>query len=280
MTKSENNIRALIAVPAYNEEQRIPRMLGLLQPWKKDVLIIDDGSCDATPSLVREAGYSCIRHSANVGLSGFFETAVTYAIEQGFTHLITLDADGQHDPRYIPEFIAALRHYELVSGERFHDLSNIPESKIASNLFAVLLFQKFLNISFPDVACGFRAMNINILKEYQGLPRFGIIYDMLAHHAKTGKQTGFIKIPAIYFPDETMNTNSGEIIGLLSTIQKYSSAPELTLLTEAVKNKTGFTIALSGLSFEAIFQQPEHYRFCTDVNPAKQLFTKIHNGYG
>ncbi len=261
MNNPEKNIQALIAIPTYNEDRNISDLLCLMEAWKQDLIVIDDGSDDQTVRVVKDMGFTCLSKESNEGLSGFFSTAKLYAVNKKYTHLVALDGDGQHDPGYIPEFIRALAHNDFVSGTRFGDVSEIPASKIASNFFAIHLFKKFLNLNFPDVACGFRAMKLTALPEKIEVSRFGIIYDMLIQHAITGKSTGFVPIPVIYHPGDPLNTKIPEIDGLLSAISKYNPSPELSGIMDSVKHKTEFRIRLFDLIFEARYQEPDAYFF-------------------
>lgn len=275
MKNSGKNKKTLIVIPAFNEEINIQKLLSQLEPLKNDVLVVDDGSADQTANVVNEMGFACFSRESNLGLSEFFNTARIHAIQHNYTHLISLDADGQHDPQYISRFIKELEHFDLVSGNRFHDLSIVPASKIASNLFAVMLFRKFLNITLPDVACGFRAMKIDAITDFTATSRFGIIYDMLVQHTLAGKQTGFVEIPAIYPVNEPLNTKIPEIIGLLSTIDKYNPSHEVQSMMNAVINKTDFRISISGYQFNAFLTSREEYLFKTNIPRAKKFFSSI-----
>ncbi len=235
-----------------------------MEPWKKDVIVIDDGSDDQTVGTVTGMGFTCLSKESNEGLPGFFSTAKSQAVKNNYTHLVAIDGDGQHDPGYIPEFLQALAQYDFVSGARFGDVSDIPACKVASNFFAIHLFKKFLNLSFPDVACGFRAMKLTAIPETTGLSGFGIIYDMLIQHAFTGKPTGFVPIPAIYHPGDPLNTKIPEIDGLLSAISKYNPAPELASMMDSVKHETEFQIRLFDVIYKASFQEPNTYLFSID----------------
>jgi glycosyltransferase involved in cell wall biosynthesis len=115
----KKNINALIAIPTYNEAQKIPKLLEQLEAWKKDVIVIDDGSSDETIAAVERMGFNCFSRGSNVGLSGFYQTAKKHASAHNYSHLIAIDGDGQHDPQRIPEFIHSLQYYDLVSGNRF-----------------------------------------------------------------------------------------------------------------------------------------------------------------
>jgi glycosyltransferase involved in cell wall biosynthesis len=257
----KKNIKALIAVPTFNEAQNVSKLLVRLEQWKQDVLVIDDGSLDKTKDIVERMGFNCFSRESNIGLAGFYETAKRHALKHNYTHLVAIDGDGQHDPGYIPEFIRALQHYDFVSGNRLGDVAEIPASKLASNMFAILLFKKFLNLTFPDVACGFRAMKLIAIPETNCLSRFEIIYELIILHAKTGKPTGFVPIPAIYHASDALNTKIPEIDGLLSAVIKHNPAPELSNIMDSVKSKSTFRIRLFDMIFEACFQEPGAYLF-------------------
>ena len=276
MNINNDIIYPLIAIPALNEEWNILNLLEGLRPWEKDVIVIDDGSRDNTVRLVKESGFNVISRGFNAGLACFYNTARDFAVTHNYTHLIAMDADGQHDPACIPKFIKALEHYDLVSGDRFHDVEGIPDSKISSNLFAILLFKDLLNITLPDAACGFRGIKLTSLPENAHSPGFGIIYDMMIYHALAGRQISFIRIPAIYHSSDLMNTKIPEIQGLLSTLLRYKPSPELVSLMDSVSNKSDFSITLSACNFTAVFEEPGAYRFETDIPLAKQYFKEIH----
>ncbi|MEI6882923.1 MAG: glycosyltransferase family 2 protein [Bacteroidota bacterium] len=255
------DINVLIAVPALNEERNIPSLLKRLEPWKMDVLVIDDGSTDNTPEMVRRMGYSCFSRESNLGLSAFYRTAREHGLTHGYTHLITIDADLQHDPEYIPAFISALGKYDLVSGDRFHHTLGIPAAKIASNMFARMLFKEYLGLSFPDVACGFRALKLTSFGDHPGIDGFGIIYDMLLKHALSGKSTGFVSIPATYYEDQPLNTKCSELSGLLTVINNYRPSQSVHSVMEAVINKSSFHLNLQGYDFDALYEEPGAYLF-------------------
>lgn len=254
----------MIAIPVFNVELHLPALLPMLNPWKNDVLLIDDGSSDNTVEIIRSMGFSFFRRDSNIGLSGFYSTAMNHAAAAGYTHLIALDGDGQHDPAYIPDFIKALRHSDLVSGNRFSSPAGIPASKIASNLFARLLFRQYLGLNLPDVACGYRGVRISSLPKEIRYSRYEIIYGMLASHALAGKKTGFVAMPAIYHPDDPLLTKCSELEGLLTAIQKFRPSHELAALMQSVLSRKNFRIQLGKHEFHAGFSAPGSYLFETD----------------
>jgi len=270
-----DSIKALIAIPAYNEETRISSLLRKLGPWKNQVLVVDDASTDHTYHEITKEGFRCYRNMVNTGLSGFYKVAWDFAAAHGYTHILSLDGDGQHDPAYIPLFITALRENTIVVGNRFHHRTGIPPSKIASNLFAILLFRQYLNISLPDVACGFRAFKIDSRYNLPVTSKFGIIYEMLIFQSQRGSSIGTVPIPAIYFPDAPLDTKIDEINGLLETILRYHAVPELQRIVEAIQERSDFQTTLCDIGFLANHCPPDSYRFKVDVNQAEKMFQSL-----
>jgi glycosyltransferase involved in cell wall biosynthesis len=277
MDSKELPIELLIAIPAYNEEKEIPQLLGLLKPWKKDVVVIDDGSTDQTAKCVIEHGFHCISLGSNQGLGSVYSTVKRYAVEKGYTHILAIDADGQHDTVHIPEFAEKLKQFDLVCGNRFHMTSELSERKIASNLFAILLFKEFLNIKLPDAACGFMAMKLDVIPDDSSISRFEIIYELRARHALSGKECGFVPIAAIYHPDDPLNTDILEIRGLIKTVSRYHSSKDLISIMESINNGSDFSITISGFRFEAKFNGSDAYHFSTDIQRARDYFTSINS---
>jgi len=192
----------LIAIPAYNEEKYIGILLNQLEAYKNQALVVNDGSTDKTEQLIKESGFTYISNAINWGLTEFYKTSLEWAIKNGYTHMITLDSDGQHDPSFVEDFMEKVQKYDLVVGNRFTNLEPIPASKIASNLFAALLSRKIHGIILPDVACGFRGMRISTVFGGYRIEAFGVVYDMLFRFVKSGSNVGYVNIPAIYHPSD------------------------------------------------------------------------------
>lgn len=279
-------MRALIVIPAYNEGRRIGDLLKEMQGFREDVLVVDDGSADDTTAVVERQGFRQISHEVNAGLAGIYLDATTYAIEHGYTHILSLDADGQHDPRYIPQFIRALEKVDFVSGTRFHQAEALPPSKIASNLFAILLTNEVLNRVLPDVSCGYRGWSLSIFpdqtrfyEEFLSGSRFGIIYKMLIVSYLSNHKSDFIPIPAIYHPDVPMNTKTNEIIGLINMVLSFRTIPSVQNLQELVMTGRAFRITLDGIEFQGTPDTPDSYIFSTDNALAGQRLKTLNNPY-
>ncbi len=102
--------RILIAMPAWNEEQRLG---GLLDEIKSsytapDILVVDDGSTDSTPAIAREKGALLVSHNQNLGVEAAIQTSRIYALEHGYDFIVFCDADGQHHPAGIGKILQPL----------------------------------------------------------------------------------------------------------------------------------------------------------------------------
>ncbi|RMG13345.1 MAG: glycosyltransferase family 2 protein [Planctomycetota bacterium] len=95
--------RGLVLVPAFDEAERLGSVLSELARHSAfDVLVVDDGSSDGTCEVARRHGARCLRHPFNLGYGAALQTGYKYAARAGYEVVVQLDADGQHDPRFVP----------------------------------------------------------------------------------------------------------------------------------------------------------------------------------
>jgi len=97
---TQGNYQGVTAVvPAYNEEARIGKVLEILttHPVIDEVVVIDDGSSDATWSIIKQLPVVAIRHPVNLGQGAALQTGMTYAVQNGAEYIVHFDADGQHN---------------------------------------------------------------------------------------------------------------------------------------------------------------------------------------
>ena len=98
----------LTALPVYNEVRHVEPVLDEVLRYSPHVLVVDDGSTDGTSQLLAgRSDVQVIRHEKNRGYGAGLKTAFAYALAEGYDVLVTIDCDGQHQPRLIPDFVAA-----------------------------------------------------------------------------------------------------------------------------------------------------------------------------
>lgn len=114
--------RVLIAIPAWNEAASIATVIASVREHQPAaaILVVNDGSTDATSRIAREAGAVVVDLPFNVGVGGAMRTAFLYAQRDGFDALVQVDADGQHEPGELDALIAGLDRADIVVGTRFH----------------------------------------------------------------------------------------------------------------------------------------------------------------
>lgn len=116
-------VRGLVVIPAYNEEQNLPRVLERLRSAQltQDVVVVNDGSRDGTERVLRQLGQRHLRHPINLGYVRAVQTGIRYALQNDYDYVVFLDADGQHDPAAVPSLVRVLESgtADIVVGSRF-----------------------------------------------------------------------------------------------------------------------------------------------------------------
>lgn len=160
-------MRTLVAVPVYNEEEYIERVLSrILEYAPEAVLAIDDGSTDSTPRLLGAHHVEVIRHAENRGYGRSMQDAFRWAHVDGYDWLITIDCDEQHEPAAIPDFVeaAARGDADVISGSRYLDVEAAgdrpPEDRRTINRQITEEINARLGLSLTDAFCGFKAYNV------------------------------------------------------------------------------------------------------------------------
>lgn len=114
-------MKALVLIPAYNEAATIGQVVGALRALGLDVVVVDDGSEDATAAQARAQGAVVLVHAANAGTGAAEQTGFLYALRRGYDAVVRVDGDGQHDPAAVTDLLGALAagDVDLVVGSRF-----------------------------------------------------------------------------------------------------------------------------------------------------------------
>lgn len=189
----------LCLIPAYNESDHIVSVVKSASQFLP-VIVVDDGSSDDTTSLAEQAGAWVIRHSVNQGKGAALITGFRAALERGCAAVITLDADGQHDPREIPKFIAEFERQPagLIIGQR--DFSKMPLRRRLPNTFGKLVFSWAVGQEIRDNQSGYRLISTDLLAVMLSNPEHGFEFEvaMIVECLRHRLGLGWVPIRTIY----------------------------------------------------------------------------------
>ncbi|NUQ00482.1 MAG: glycosyltransferase family 2 protein [Armatimonadetes bacterium] len=170
-----------VVIPAYNEADGLPRVLSALREALADcpssgVVVVDDGSADATAEVARELGATVVRHERNRGNGAALKTGLA----QARTELVAImDADGQHRPEDLPRLLEALEGHDMVVGTRQLD----PDAhwiRRWGNRLLCGVASYLVRQPVPDLTCGYRVFRRRLLAPYLSLFPDGFGFDAAA----------------------------------------------------------------------------------------------------
>jgi glycosyltransferase involved in cell wall biosynthesis len=156
----------LVVIPAWNEQESVGQVVKETQaamPSAK-LVVVDDGSTDRTGPVAEDAGATVITNPFNLGVGGAMRVGFRYAQAGGFSALVQVDADGQHDPRDIERLIGALDQGlspHVVIGARFSGVGDfeVPRARRAAMRILAIYLSHVTKTRLTDVTSGFRAHN-------------------------------------------------------------------------------------------------------------------------
>lgn len=173
-----------IIMPAYNEQMNIGKTLSLVPDNisnKLDIIVIDDGSTDDTFKIASRFDTIIIRHLVNKGNGAAIQTGLEYCKDEKYNIIIIIDADGQHEPRYIKDFIKPIveDNYDYVIGNRFHYYYDMSITKKVCSRVMSFLLSFILDQKVSDPTMGYRALSSRVVKFIQCESHYSITLEML-----------------------------------------------------------------------------------------------------
>ncbi len=164
------SLRTLVIIPAWNEEAALPGTLAELAETRPDldIVVVSDGSRDATATVARAAGVAVVELPFNLGIGGALQTGFRYAVRNHYDRAVQFDADGQHDPAEIATLLAGLdAGADMVIGSRFGEGSvEYRVGPVRQAAMRVLRFSMnaMTHHHFSDTSSGFRAFDRGVLE--------------------------------------------------------------------------------------------------------------------
>jgi len=197
--------RVLIVIPVYNHGDTLRAVCERALAVHPHVLVVDDGSTDGGADTLQGLPLEVIRHPANKGKGAAVMTAARRAAELGYTHMVTMDADGQHDPEDFRAFAPMIEAEPtaLVVGARDFDTPNVPGSSRFGRRFSNFWLRVQTGQVLDDVQSGFRAYPVNALTALKlGETRYSFEVEVLVKAAWAGFPLREVPISVHYPPPE------------------------------------------------------------------------------
>ena len=173
----------------------------------RQLLVIDDGSLDATAQILYDNGIPHLSHETNLGKGAAIKSGAKWAIENNFHWILTLDADQQHPPSSIPVFMDRMKEGVILIGQRT-DLKSMPLLRVFSNTFTSLLLSIRTNHLLRDSQCGFRLIPLSLLKEVTFKQNgFQFESELLIKASYADYTIEHINIPTVYGSEKSAMRN-------------------------------------------------------------------------
>jgi glycosyltransferase involved in cell wall biosynthesis len=188
--------RTWVVIAAYNEAAVIERVVASVVAEGWNVVVVDDGSRDATQAAARAGGATAVlRHSVNLGQGAALQTGVDYALRRGATAIVNFDADGQHDPADIPKIVGALAGHHIALGSRFlGSVEGATQRRMILLRAAVMMSNRLAGLKLTDAHCGLRGFRAT------AAPALRITQDRMAHASELLRKIqtsglSFVEVP-------------------------------------------------------------------------------------
>ncbi len=218
--------RVLTALPVYNEANHVNGVLDEVLRYSEHVLVVNDGSTDGTTELLQQRhDVQVVNHVVNKGYGAGLRTAFEYAVQHGYDYLVTIDCDGQHQPRLIPEFVRVLageptlelpftpadahdcRPIDVVSGSRylkaFAGDALPPVERRRINVQITEELNASLGFHLTDTFCGFKGYRVAALRRIVvEEPGYAMPLEFWVRAAHAGLRVEELPVPLIYLDEK------------------------------------------------------------------------------
>jgi glycosyltransferase involved in cell wall biosynthesis len=218
-----NRVTVAAIIPAYLEEKHIGDVAGRTIAQVDNVLVVDDGSTDATAANARAAGATVVVHERNIGKGESIMTGLRYWLERGFQHVVILDGDGQHLPEEISRFIAASASgADLLVGTRMNDVREMPLVRRIVNRSMSRTISRLCRQNIPDTQCGFRMLHASVIPYIlDGAARFDYETEMLIVISRKGGRIESVPISTVYADEVSSIHPVRDTIRFLKLIRRF-----------------------------------------------------------
>lgn len=195
--------KVAVLIPALNASDTIGRLIRGVTRFvpHHHIVVVDDGSTDNTGKLAQDAGAMVVRHRENKGKGAALQTGFRYVLEGQYKGVIVLDADGQHDERYIPAFLgrAFREDVGIIIGSRMDHVGAMPRLRVLTNRLTSACVSALARQRIPDSQSGYRYIRADVLKAIRlRTTRYDTESEMLIQAGRKGYRIDSVPISSIY----------------------------------------------------------------------------------
>jgi glycosyltransferase involved in cell wall biosynthesis len=181
--------KTCVLIPAYNAQWTLGAVLKEIVPLEVDTVVVDDGSSDETGRVASEHGVQLLKHSLNLGKGAALRTGFQSIFRKDYRVVITLDADGQHDPAEIPFLLKIFESVkpDILIASRAAEFGKMTFLRRFWNRLGVKAVARLCHSDITDSQSGFRLIRIEVLKEVDlSTSRFETELELLIKACKKG----------------------------------------------------------------------------------------------
>lgn len=247
----------LAALPVFNEEQYVDSVLAEVTKYADNVLVVNDGSSDGTARRLEDwPEVHVVHHDQNRGYGAALKSAFQFSIDNGYETLVTLDCDGQHQPKRLPRFVAACKNADIVSGSRYLKTyegdSTPPTQRMFINKQITRELNELLCLNLTDAFCGFKAYRVEALKMLEiADDGYAMPLELWVQAAMCGLSVIEVPVPLIYL--DLNRSFGGALDEAEKRLQYYKDCIDRSVM--AMKDR-GFALPSSSRSSSACRGMP------------------------
>lgn len=188
-----------VLIPAFNAGETLAAVLDECAGLGYPLVVVDDGSLDATARIVADQGAVLLRHERNQGKGRALRTGFEWALDHGFDRIVTLDADGQHDVSSVPRVVAAAREggFDILIASRYRQFQEMAGLRKVWNRFGVWCMRQRTGFEISDSQSGFRCYSGRLLRSVTlGAEGYNLEMEILMKAWRSGFTIGSLPVPA------------------------------------------------------------------------------------
>lgn len=195
-------LRPAVLVPAYRCAESVRQVVEGVRRYVPDVLVVDDGSGDATAEEARRGGARVLVREANGGKGSAVRDGLALLLEEPFSHVAFVDADGQHDPDDLPKLLAAAEAgADFVVGSRLTNPEGMPAKSYWANTIGDKVLQRMTGLPIQDGQSGYRLIATELLRPLKLVARrYAIENEILVKACRRVRVFATVPVRSIYPP--------------------------------------------------------------------------------